>query len=459
MFDAAENYYFCDSQGNSYVVKDVAALGDCAVLAVLCHPNFNAPLTDIVELRRAVVSFARGPRTAECKHVYSILKARAETPFELYLDQVLQPRFWVGTEFFVWATMLYGIDVRVHFFTADKMPCVESSAIFLAGAFPGSVTNLGVMFPSAIDIFFHQYKQMATCNYNRYNHFAILIPFPTCPDKKFLLNDLVQSYQEAPWWKPGRCQVQPEEEKENAKASRKTSSNKSTVSKKASVSKVERKEKHAKITAAYLGRMSTVNKKAFELGEQLAVARQKALELAEERQIQVEELDLPVHRKIGDRDDAVAKMSKSRSLTPKYCHRTWTQRAYIIYMHLHPQIGAMDVGFTTQLTGVKANTLLGWISKPSFVSCWLPLVGSIKAEELLSVLPPSFKECFNFIDTNTTIRLDRFQWIARKKTGTQLKIAFAGSKTVSSFVLGFCCLLLPLLVPSDAWFISTRNNR
>jgi hypothetical protein len=161
--------------------------------------------------------------------------------------------------------------------------------------------------------------------------------------------------------------------------------------------------------------MSTVNKKAFELGEQLAVARQKALELAEERQIQVEELDLPVHWKIGDRDDAVVKMSKSRSLTPKYCYRTWTQRAYIIYMHLHPQIGAMDVGFTTQLTGVKANTLLGWLSKPSFVSCWLPVVGSIKAEELLSVLLPSFKECFNFIDTNTTIRLDRFQRIARKK--------------------------------------------
>jgi len=130
MFVAAENYYFCDSQGNSYVVKDVTALGDYAVLAVLCHPNFNAPLTDIVELRRAVVSFARGPRTAECKHVYSILKAHAETPFELYLNQVLQPRFWVGTEFFVWATMLYGIDIRVHFFMADKMPCVESSAIF-----------------------------------------------------------------------------------------------------------------------------------------------------------------------------------------------------------------------------------------------------------------------------------------------------------------------------------------
>jgi hypothetical protein len=99
---------------------------------------------------------------------------------------------------------------------------------------------------------------MATSNYNRYNHFAILIPFPTCPDKKFLLNDLLQSYQEAPWWKPGSCQVQPEHEKKTEKVSRKTS-----VSKKASVSKVERKEKHAKITAAYLGRMSAVNKKAF----------------------------------------------------------------------------------------------------------------------------------------------------------------------------------------------------
>jgi len=45
----AENY-FRDAKGNYFLVKDVAALGDCAVLSVLCHPNFNAPLTDVQQL-------------------------------------------------------------------------------------------------------------------------------------------------------------------------------------------------------------------------------------------------------------------------------------------------------------------------------------------------------------------------------------------------------------------------
>jgi hypothetical protein len=103
-------------------VKDVEALGDCAILAVLCHPNFKAPLCEVQELHRAVVSFARGPRGEECRLVYSLLRAVAVTSFDAYLEQVLQPKFWVGTEFFVWVSMLYGVDICVHFFTAEKVP-------------------------------------------------------------------------------------------------------------------------------------------------------------------------------------------------------------------------------------------------------------------------------------------------------------------------------------------------
>jgi hypothetical protein len=120
MLTECSPYYFCDAHRRFYLVKDVEALGDCAILAVLCHPNFKAPLCEVQELHRAVVSFARGPRGEECRLVYSLLRAVAATPFDAYLEQVLQPRFWVGTEFFVWVSMLYGVDICVHFFYCGK---------------------------------------------------------------------------------------------------------------------------------------------------------------------------------------------------------------------------------------------------------------------------------------------------------------------------------------------------
>ena len=61
---------FVDANGNHFIVKDVLAAGDCALLALLNHPNFNAPVSDCLELRRAIVSsgcllyclwYGRGP--------------------------------------------------------------------------------------------------------------------------------------------------------------------------------------------------------------------------------------------------------------------------------------------------------------------------------------------------------------------------------------------------------------
>jgi hypothetical protein len=46
--------------------------------------------------------------------------------------------------------------------------------------------------------------------------------------------------------------------------------------------------------------MPPTNKKALELQEKLDTARKKALELAEQHKIQVEDLDLPVHRTVRD---------------------------------------------------------------------------------------------------------------------------------------------------------------
>ncbi len=57
-----------------------------------------------------MVTFARSA-AEDCSQVYTVLKAVGTDPFEAYLEEVLQPRFWVGTDFFVRVTMLYGIDV------------------------------------------------------------------------------------------------------------------------------------------------------------------------------------------------------------------------------------------------------------------------------------------------------------------------------------------------------------
>ena len=106
--------------------------------------------------------------------------------------------------------------------------------------------------------------------------------------------------------------------------------------------KVERKQKQTFITAAYVKRMCVTHKKAAELQDRLDAARERALELAKEHQIQVDELDLPVASKSDSDDEGQDRLSKSRSLTPKNCKRSWIQRSYIIYMHLHPNIGRGD---------------------------------------------------------------------------------------------------------------------
>jgi len=133
--------YLCDSKGKYYIFKDVEALGDCTILAVLCHENFRASISTPHELHWAVVSFAQGPGEAACSRVYSILWATNGVPFHRYLQQVLVPRFWVGTEFFVFVSLLYGVEVKVHFFGADTRPTEQSSRFFLEHNFPNHVTS------------------------------------------------------------------------------------------------------------------------------------------------------------------------------------------------------------------------------------------------------------------------------------------------------------------------------
>ncbi len=51
---------------------------DCAVLSVLCHPNYIAPLTDEQESQHVVVSFVQSA-TKEYSQVHAFLKAVGAT--------------------------------------------------------------------------------------------------------------------------------------------------------------------------------------------------------------------------------------------------------------------------------------------------------------------------------------------------------------------------------------------
>jgi len=428
--------YFCDGEGDYYIFKDVEALGDCAVLALLCHENFRAPFCDAQELRRAVVSFAQGPGEAACSRVYSILRATNGVPFHRYLQQVLVPRFWVGTEFFVFVTLLYGVEVKVHFFGADKRPTVQSSRIFLERNFPGYVT-----YPNhnTVDVFFHQYGRRDNCVFATYNHFAMLLRCTGCPKNVTLLNDMVHqsSHAELPWWKKG-----PKEGDDHKTAPDKTTISKGKTSKSAKKrsvqSKVEQKSHRASITSSYLQQMSSSSKKSAELEAALKEAQRRTAELAEDHKVNVEELDLPVHwfkeHEMSKGASADATVVKVTQLTPKKCHRTWFQRSFIIFMFLHPCMGAKDVAYTCKVTGVKENTLLGWLVKPELVACWLTIVAAIKASDILGALSREYREIFeNVVDGNSGVCLKKFTSKVKKNKGTQLRITFTG-KEVRSFV-------------------------
>jgi hypothetical protein len=127
---------FVDSSGKNYLIRDVLGAGDCALLALLHNPNFHAPVSGADGLRMAIVAFARGERHDQCSSVYSLVGERNTLSFDSYVSQVLQQGFWVGTVFFIWVTMCYGIEIRSHYFNANRIPEFSSTCDFLRKHLP-----------------------------------------------------------------------------------------------------------------------------------------------------------------------------------------------------------------------------------------------------------------------------------------------------------------------------------
>jgi hypothetical protein len=92
-------------------------------------------------------------------NILTIVGDRTNSPFEVYLDYVLRPRFWVGTTFFLWTSVALGVKIRSHFFNEIREPVMECTGIFLEQHFP-SISQEGW---KTVDVYFHQYGAMYRC--------------------------------------------------------------------------------------------------------------------------------------------------------------------------------------------------------------------------------------------------------------------------------------------------------
>jgi hypothetical protein len=205
--------------------------------------------------------------------------------------------------------------------------------------------------------------------------------------------------------------------------------------KKKSMTKDEWKKHQCSITQQYISKMPQNVKQALALEARLQEARQNALDVAPEHNGNVKLLDLPVSsQQSQDQEEVEVSVIQPRSLTKKLVSCTWIQCSLIIFIYLHPQMGNKDLDNTCRLTGVKANTLLGWIIKPRLIEYWVKIVSSLNANDTLKSLPSDVQDCFSNVDENSVVCLHHYNnWI---KPGNQPKIGFTGlDVSLLSFLL------------------------
>ena len=398
---------FVDANGNHFIVKDVLAAGDCALLALLNHPNFNAPVSDCLELRRAIVSFAQGPCRDACFTVYGMVGDRSNMQFDCYLQHVLQPRFWVGTVFFIWASMAYGCDVRSHYFDEFRAPKYESTADFLVKYFKDYLKENMLI----VDVFFHQYRNMGRCKPSMYNHFASLIRIPSNVDVSCAkVNEMVNAVG-TPWWKKT-------EEVHGYDCSEKQP--KPSIAKK-NMNKEEKKKLSKALTYHYLKEQAD--------GDDIANEMEMRLEQA------VDKGCGPLSSKVLSENvnsKAVEKVTACRSLLSTFYNRTWLQRSNIIFLFLHPQVGNRNLNTTASLTGVNERTLSGWLTQKKMIEVWVDIVEDLTAEVALKALPHHLRDLFVNVDPDSKVTATRYR--NRIANRSQLKLYYKGGKVSETFL-------------------------
>lgn len=408
---------FVDATGNHYLVRDVAGAGDCALLALLHNPNFQAPVSGPDGLRRAIVAYARGDNRDACCTVYSLVGERTGVTFETYLNQVLQQGFWVGTVFFIWTTMCFGIDVHSHFFNSDFLPEFNSSSAFIANYLPTALAEVDDQ-KQPVHVLFHLYRNLLRCKPAMYNHFASLIPIPATSKMEQTLNKQIEIASK-PWWNSVRDVNGYDLSSKNVKPKKE----------KGQLNKTERKQLNEAKTFHYLKNCDDGKRVNAEMTARLQDAEQKEEALALKLNCNVKDIDTGVRTSSDAEVHAERKVSKSRRLTDSYDNRNWLQRAKIVFLFLHPKIGAKNSADTAAFTGVNENTLLGWVYQKKMIAMWLDLVESMDAGTALEALPAPIKDMFSHVDPDSMVSVEKYRKQLNGGSSTnQLKILFKGGK-------------------------------
>jgi len=189
---------FIDLLGNQYLIRGVLGNGDCALLALLQSPGFEAPVSGATESRRAIVRYARGELLEACSEVYALVGESNENMFEMYFSQMLNPGFWVGTVAFIWATMAYNINIKTHFFNAKGKPESTSTNDFLRRHIPG-YEDIPMEEEKEVHKIY-QYHQMKWCKPAMYNHYATMVSVQPMPTKNLVtLNREVEEFNQPRW--------------------------------------------------------------------------------------------------------------------------------------------------------------------------------------------------------------------------------------------------------------------
>jgi hypothetical protein len=106
------------------------------------------------------------------------------------------------------------------------------------------------------------------------------------------------------------------------------------------MNKEERKTYNKALTYHYLKQQDNGDEVVEEMDRRLGKAIKKDDDSGDVRVIEEDSINEP------------EKMRANRTLTAKYDNRTWMQRANIIFLFLHPQIGKRNTHTTAELTGV-----------------------------------------------------------------------------------------------------------
>jgi hypothetical protein len=131
----------------------------------------------------------------------------------------------------------------------------------------------------------------------------------------------------------------------------------------------------------------------------------------------------------------VETVTACHSLLSIYNSRTWLQRSNIIFLFLLAKVGNRNINTTAYLTGVKEQTLSGWLTKKKMIEIWVDIVEDMTAEVALKALPHHLQDLFINFEPDSKVTATSYR--NRIANRTQPKLYYKGGKVSETFLTSF----------------------